>query len=213
MSDTGPSGIDFDKADYKDGAAPTANCVVCNEPIGSTYYDVNGRMVDERCRLQIETELKTAGSGFQGLLLGAGAAVVGGIGWALITKAAKGAQWGIVAVAVGWLVGKAIAKGSAERATTPVRIAGVVFTYLAVVGQHISLAFEKSAGDGDVPFVVSLLLAVMMPFLQGVENIIGLLIIGFALWEAWSKSAPRQLVITGPFQLSSQRPAGTDVPA
>ena len=46
-----------------------------------------------------------------------------------------------------------------------------------------------------VVFKVSL----VVPFLGGSKNAIGLLIIGFALWEAWKFNARRPLPITGPY--------------
>lgn len=42
-----------------------------------------------------------------------------------------------------------------------------------------------------------------LPFLQGVENIIGLLIIGIALWEAWKLNALRKVQISGPYKLGT----------
>lgn len=43
-------------------------------------------------------------------------------------------------------------------------------------------------------------LAVAAPFLAGFENIIGLLIIGFALWQAWSMNKRTEVVFAGPFR-------------
>jgi hypothetical protein len=45
-------------------------------------------------------------------------------------------------------------------------------------------------------------LSLAAPFLAGVENLIGLLIIGFALWEAWKLNARRPLQISGPYQIA-----------
>ncbi len=46
-----------------------------------------------------------------------------------------------------------------------------------------------------VVFLMGLSLAA--PFLGGVQNVIGLLIIGFALWEAWKINRRKPLPITG----------------
>lgn len=46
--------------------------------------------------------------------------------------------------------------------------------------------------------------ALTIPVLTGMENPIGLLIVGFALWEAWKFSAHRAIPITGPYQIRSQ---------
>ncbi len=62
------------------------------------------------------------------------------------------------------------------------------------------------ADDGEVTVVngalaVVLILAFSMaaPFLAGFENILGLLIIGFGLWEAWKLAGARELAFEGPF--------------
>ena len=62
---------------------------------------------------------------------------------------------------------------------------------------------EDAAGLGTYVLVVAVigLVAMATPFLAGVENVIGLLIIGFALYEAWRMNAYRPWVVEGPFEL------------
>jgi len=57
---------------------------------------------------------------------------------------------------------------------------------------------------------VGLLLAFAMaaPFLGGFENIIGIFIIGFALWEAWKINRRVPMQIEGPFRLGATAPSG-----
>lgn len=42
-----------------------------------------------------------------------------------------------------------------------------------------------------------------IPFLGGFSNILGLLIIGFALWQAWQMNEKRKLVVSGPYKIGS----------
>jgi hypothetical protein len=42
-------------------------------------------------------------------------------------------------------------------------------------------------------------LAAAAPFLAGIENVLGLLIIGFALFQAWQMNRRVPLTITGPY--------------
>lgn len=49
-------------------------------------------------------------------------------------------------------------------------------------------------------------IAFAAPFLMGFENIIGILIIGFAVYQAWSMNARRVLDVKGPFRVAA-RPA------
>ena len=51
-----------------------------------------------------------------------------------------------------------------------------------------------------VIFLIALLYAA--PFLAGFENVIGILIIGFALYEAWKLNRRTKLRITGPYQVA-----------
>jgi hypothetical protein len=39
---------------------------------------------------------------------------------------------------------------------------------------------------------------------MGAQSVIGLLIIGFALWEAWKFTAHRPLPISGPYHMGPQ---------
>lgn len=48
-----------------------------------------------------------------------------------------------------------------------------------------------------------LAIALAAPFLGGFESALGLLIIGFGLWEAWKLNAAHALEISGPFRIGS----------
>lgn len=54
--------------------------------------------------------------------------------------------------------------------------------------------------------VFVIVLAYAAPFLGGVENIIGIAIIGFGLWEAWRINRRQQHTITGPFRVGDAAP-------
>ena len=53
-----------------------------------------------------------------------------------------------------------------------------------------------------VVIVLVFAVALAAPFLAGAHNLIGLLIIGFALWEAWKFNRRRALPITGPYDFA-----------
>ena len=44
----------------------------------------------------------------------------------------------------------------------------------------------------------------MLPFLMGFENAIGILIIGFALWQAFRMNARAKIELQGPFRLEAR---------
>jgi hypothetical protein len=68
-------------------------------------------------------------------------------------------------------------------------------------------ATSRNSKMGPIGVVIGIviLLAVLYatPFLAGIENLIGLLIIGFALYEAWKLNRRRELPVSGPHRVSA----------
>ena len=64
---------------------------------------------------------------------------------------------------------------------------------------------EKEIGLGDVALGMGalFLFVLAIPFLAGLENLIGLAIIAFGLYEAWKLNRRTVLSISGPFQLGA----------
>lgn len=69
-------------------------------------------------------------------------------------------------------------------------------------------AEPMTVGGWVIAIVLLILLLLATPFLAGLENIIGLLILGFALWEAWKVNRHVPLTIAGPFALVPAGAAG-----
>ncbi len=61
-------------------------------------------------------------------------------------------------------------------------------------------------GEAVVGVLVVFAVAAAVPFLAGFENLIGLLIIAFGLWEAWKINKRPELTILGPLTLGSAPP-------
>jgi hypothetical protein len=131
MSDPvfGKGSLQFETVEY----APAAGgCVLCNQPIGGTYYRVNG---EQACAACVEKERSAQSISHKyysrALLYGIGAAIVGMIGYAVFEIAT---DWiiGYVSLAVGWLVGKAMLKGSNGFGGRRYQITAVLLTYAAV---------------------------------------------------------------------------------
>jgi hypothetical protein len=68
-------------------------------------------------------------------------------------------------------------------------------------------ATSRDSKMGPIGFMIGIvvLLAILYatPFLAGIENLIGLLIIGFALYEAWKLNRRTELRVSGPHQVSA----------
>jgi hypothetical protein len=122
----------FGTAEYarKTGAE---TCQSCGVGISDQYFRINGAMACAICANQAQAKVpKDTHTAFvRGITFGIGGAVVG-----LIVYAAFGILTGLVigyvALAVGWIVGKAIKKGSNGIGGIRYQIAAVILTYAAV---------------------------------------------------------------------------------
>jgi hypothetical protein len=126
--------LQFDHAEFH-AAAPTAvTCGFCRRPIDDQYYQINTAVVCDGCRQAVETAfgrgpglfgfLKASVFGF--LAAAAGAAII----YAVAAIAHISA--GIISIFVGFLVGKAVRKGSGLRGGLPYQLLAVFLTYSAV---------------------------------------------------------------------------------
>jgi len=137
----------FATAEY---AASGDVCKSCKQPIKGAYYRINGVLACERCTTQLQSQIpKDNHAAFlRALLFGIGAAILGLILYAafgIIT----GIEIGYVALAVGWLIGKAMRKGSNGVGGRRYQISAAVLTYAAVsmaaVPIYISQASKEKA--------------------------------------------------------------------
>jgi len=141
----------------------TERCRICGNLIPGDYYRINGQMVCTTCAGQALNGQPTDSHAafLRGLLFGAGAALLGLIGYAAVTIA-TGWSIGYVALGVGWLVAKAITKGSNGLGGRRYQIAAVLLTYAAIsvaaIPIGISYAMKeqkivtaKKASDSPVP--------------------------------------------------------------
>jgi len=122
----------FGTAEYM-GSPGSDHCQFCHQPIAGTYYRANDAMACPACaeKMRGELALDTHAAFMRALLYGAGAAIVGLILYATFAIV-TGIIIGYVSLAVGWMVGKAMMKGSAGVGGRRYQIAAVLFTYVAV---------------------------------------------------------------------------------
>jgi ribosomal protein S27E len=265
--------LQFDTAEGEAGRATratAASCVRCSAPITTAYYEVNGAVICPRCRATIANPAGSRARRVASALgLGALAAVGGSILYFAVA-AITGREFGLVAIVVGFMVGKAVRKGSHGRGGWAYQTIAVSLTYLAIVSTYIPLVAKEfqhtaarsvgqdlgpvrgadstmapndstapasadslaSAAQPDSGFAIEqagkplstprfgrppahlgfgtvllgigalILLAAIIPIAAGFSNIIGLLIIGIAVFEAWKLNRRVVLQITGPYRVS-----------
>jgi hypothetical protein len=146
----------FGTAEYV-GAPGSDHCQFCLQPIGGNYYRANSAMACPGCAEKMRGELAkdTHAAFVRAILFGIGAAILGTILYATFAIV-TGIEIGYASLAVGWLVGKAMIKGSDGVGGRRYQIAAVLLTYAAVstaaipiwihyAGQHKQSQQRKAA--------------------------------------------------------------------
>ncbi len=156
-----------------------------------------------------------------------------------------GYEIGLIAIAVGYLVGMAVHIGSRRVGGLAYQLLAVFLAYSAIVMTYVPMIANQmiaseefqsgmEAGESEIwaeaadpaadpvegeepnapalnpedaavlAWISAIPLAYMLPFLMGFENAIGILIIGFALWQAYRMNARAKIELQGPFRLEAR---------
>lgn len=129
LSDPSPQ---FGTAEYI-GKPGKDHCQFCHQPIAGNYYRINKSMACSGCAEKMRGALATdSHAAFtRALLYGIAAAILGMILYAVF-EIATGLIVGYVSLAVGWMVGTAMMKGSHGVGGRRYQIVAVLLTYAAV---------------------------------------------------------------------------------
>jgi hypothetical protein len=109
-------------------------CSACHAPIATEYYSVNGHVVCEHCRDDIEDAVEpTQGSGplIVATFFGLGAGIAGAIIYFAVLYFAH-LEVGIVAILIGYMVGYSVRKGAGGRGGLCFQILAIALTYGSV---------------------------------------------------------------------------------
>ena len=122
----------FEKVEYVGEAGPDA-CSFCGQPSGKWYFRVNGAMSCMNCAQAAKSAVPsdTHAAFVRALLFGGGAAVLGLILYSTF-GIVTGLLIGYLSLGVGYIVGKAMIKGSRGIGGRRYQIAAVLYTYAAV---------------------------------------------------------------------------------
>jgi len=205
-----PGALQFDRTERAETTA-VALCGYCNQPLDGTYYQINGRAACQNCHAQLMASLQKHHPGVSfvvATVFGTVAAALGSLLWYGVRILFDNLELGIIALAVGFAVGFAVHKGSNNRGGPVYQVLAVVLTYLGIAAQYVpqllqQMRDEPGAPTGIAAFVIACALALALPFLAGFKNVIGILIIGFALYEAWKLNRRVPLAVTGPFRVEA----------
>jgi hypothetical protein len=201
--------LQFDEAEPLSPTLSGTSCAGCKRPIYDAYFEINGKVVCGACRRQIEARFhggSAVGRVIKAIVFGVPAAIVGAVLYLAILVVIH-AHISLVAVAVGYIVGRAVRKGSENRG-------GPFYQCLAVFLTYTAIGLMVFADRGGVVEVVapatawdvlrSVVLEIYsLPVTKAKTNLIVGLIYCFGLWEAWRITTPAQLVFNGPFQIGA----------
>jgi hypothetical protein len=134
----------FETAEFQGQPGKDA-CFVCHQSISGTYYRVNNRMACGACAERLKNSIpKDSHAAFmRAIVFGIGAAIAGLILYSVV-GIVTGLVIGYVSLAVGWLVGTAMMKGSGGLGGRRYQLAAVLFTYAAVSMAAIPMAIAQS---------------------------------------------------------------------
>jgi hypothetical protein len=195
--------LQFQKAEFAD-QRPV--CAGCKSPIEGSYYQYGGRTICAPCSEQVRMAAmmpQAAPSLGRPLLFGAGAALACAAGYSVITGVFH-IELALIAILVGYLIGRAIRIGANGVGGRPLQIMAVLLTYVSITISYVPLILRQ-VSPGQIAQVLPLVtgLALVSPFMdlrEGVSGIIGIVIIGVGLMQAWRQTAPRRIMaLTGPF--------------
>jgi hypothetical protein len=224
MDASNPAGLSFDKAKFE-GSPSSMTCAFCQKELFGAYYEVNAQNACEECRFSLERS-RAEGSPFGRALralLGGGLGGIVGAGIYYGVLALTGYEIGLVAIVVGLLVGFGVRWGSGGVGGRGYQFLAAGITYMAIVSTYVPFFVEEARKQaeatetttaaepeiemsaGAVILALAAVIAIVLasPFLAGIQNVLGILIIGFALYEAWRVNAYTPLQIEGPFQIGA----------
>ncbi len=209
--------LQFDKVEpAADAPVEALACASCAQKIAHTYWDVGaGRMVCDACKAQIEATLQGGSTtrrfvgalSYGGIAAAAGAMVYFGV------LKLTGYEIGLISILVGWMVGTGVRKGTGGRGGRGYQVLAVALTYCSVAASYAPMIYESVTRDGAPDSTIGHVLAVAFSYVLGfaapilvlvsepASGILGVLIIGFGLHQAWRIPQPFVFQPQGPFTI------------
>jgi hypothetical protein len=139
--------LQFDFASDSATGSSGPACAACQRSLDRNYFECNGVHVCEVCKVRAEEDFRKD-SGWNrmptALLFGFGAALAGSILYYLFIKVLN-IELGLMAIGVGWLVGKAVMRGSNFRGGRKYQILAIALTYFSITFSYIPLMIEASS--------------------------------------------------------------------
>jgi hypothetical protein len=182
------------------------------------YFSANGRPVCAGCRNNVAEQLAHPGGNLpKGILFGVGGAIAGAAAYFGVAVLVN-AEIALVAIGVGWLVGRAVQLGSGGRGGRPQQIAAAVLTYLALDAAYLAMIARSRVRGLGLELVDAMTAAVREPVTSWIglpitDNLqqlpwgaIGLLIVFVGISQAWRMNQVVTVRFEGPFPIQPVPP-------
>ena len=200
--------LQFQKAEFAEKA-----CFRCAAPIGSESYQLGGQPVCSACGEQVRAQQQQPKYSWvlRGGVFGLGAALVCGIAYGMFRMAS---DWdlALISIGVGYLVGKAVRRGSYDLGGRRCQVLAVLLTYFAIsisfaphLHESIRTEMAKDKSQPPLPPAFTAVMAIGFSFampvamaFEGFSGLLGIAILLFGLQRAWQQTARDPRLLTGP---------------
>jgi len=184
----------------------TLHCTLCSSLLSNEFYGVNAQLACANCaaaaRAGQPIHSRTAFKA--GIVFGIGAAALAMVLFAGVTILTH-LYLGYAALAAGWIVGKAMMRGSNGVGGRQYQVAAVLLTYAAISMASIPVRIATIAPASDidwgnevVPMALLGLASPLFDLLRGLPGLLGLVSLSVGLRIAWKLTAARPLSVDGP---------------
>ena len=193
-------------------------CSACQGALLGSYFQANGQILCAQCAENFRKLLGPADGGFPRFLKAAAFGIGGGIaGGAVYFGVLKFAHINasIITILIGWLVGKAVRKGSDGRGGLGYQFLAVAITYLTIGLTFMLISVADGDGHDVSPLgtaVACVIGAFVAPVLAATDSILGAIITFFGLMQAWQLNRKITLEITGPHALAPGAQVSPSIP-
>jgi hypothetical protein len=208
VPDQTPSSLQFDRADFGANAPSRVVCTSCGKEVVQSYYTVGDRVVCSSCHERHVDGGSEGGRFIRAFVASFGVAIAGAAVWWAI-RTFLHFQLSLVAIAIGFGVARAIVWGTGGRTNVFYQVFAVVMTYAGIAFNYIPDLVgnpDNLSGIDAATGLTIISVAFQAPFLMGASSVMGLVIIGIGLWEAWKLTGVGRAAVAGPFSVS---PAAT----
>jgi hypothetical protein len=209
---SGASGdLSFDRAipveSVSVGGSVGVTCANCQRTLTDVYHTANGEPICANCRHILEGATQGVTQPavlMKAVAFGAVATLAGALlYWAVIRF--FNLEIGLIAIASGWMIGKALRAGANGRGGPSLQFIGAGLVYLSVALAYLPFVMEAAPPGSSL--IAGMYVALRVPLQQvfdsGASGIISALIIGFGMMQAWQMAATPKVAFQGPFRVAA----------